>query len=235
MKIDVIAFDADDTLWHNEWLYQETKKKLQTLLAPEFEPQQVADKIDEVEIGNLRFYGYGIKSFILSSIEAVLELTGGNISSDKLSQIISYGKKMLKSDVPLFEHVHETLGALLETYDLMMITKGENFEQQRKIRQSELMQYFKYIEVVGEKSSQTYLEILSKFEINPNRFLMVGNSLRSDILPVLEIGGAAVFIPYESTWFHENEISSENNISDYYEIENLSKLPALISQLNSVK
>ena len=88
MKIDVIAFDADDTLWHNEWLYQETKKKLQTLLAPEFEPQQVADKIDEVEIGNLRFYGYGIKSFILSSIEAVLELTGGNISSDKLSQII---------------------------------------------------------------------------------------------------------------------------------------------------
>ena len=167
MRIKVIAFDADDTLWHNEWLYKETKNKLQTLLAPDFSPQQVADKIDEVEIGNLRNYGYGNKSFILSSIEAALELTGGNISGDKLSQIISYGKKMLNSDVPLFEDVHETLGALSDTFDLMMITKGENFEQQRKIRQSELMQYFKYIEVVGEKSSQTYLEILHKFEIKP--------------------------------------------------------------------
>jgi putative hydrolase of the HAD superfamily len=233
MKIDVIAFDADDTLWHNEWLYQETKMKLQSLLAPEYAPQQVADKIDEIEIGNLGYYGYGIKSFVLSLIETALELTGGHISSDKLLQIVSYGKQMLKSDVPLFEHVHETLGTLAGSFDLMLITKGENFEQQRKIRRSELAAYFKYIEVVGEKSSQTYLEILRKFGITPGKFLMVGNSLRSDILPVLEIGAAAVLIPYEMTWFHENEIGNENIQRDYYEIENLSQLPDLVSQLNS--
>jgi len=233
MKINVIAFDADDTLWHNEWVYQETKKELQNLLAPQFDPKQVADKIDEVEIGNLAYYGYGIKSFVLSLIEAALELTGGNIRGDELMHIVSYGKKMLKSDVPLFDDVHETLGTLAGSFDLMLITKGENFEQQRKIRRSDLAAYFKYIEVVGEKSSQTYREILRKFRIRPEEFLMVGNSLRSDILPVLEIGAEAVFIPYESTWFHENDIDSDRLNRDYYEIENLSQLPALITQLNS--
>lgn len=231
MKIKTIAFDADDTLWHNEWLYREIKKKLQDLLAPQFSAQQVSDQVDEVEIENLLHYGYGIKSFILSLIESALILTEGNIDVEKINQILSYAKEMLQTDVPLFDHAHETLKTLSASYDLMLVTKGENFEQSRKINRSGIRGYFTYIEIVAEKNSRSYLEILRKFALDPDHFLMVGNSLRSDILPVLEIGGQAVYIPYEGSWFHENQIDAQPYEGAYYQLEDLSQLPDLLYEL----
>jgi putative hydrolase of the HAD superfamily len=231
--LEVIAFDADDTLWHNEQFYQATKKKLQDLLSPEYDPERVMEKINEYDVGNLSVFGYGVKSFILSLIESALDVTGGEISGEIVQQIINFGKQMLSNEVLLFDDAHQILGELSVSFDLMLITKGENVEQQMKIKRSGLAEYFKYIEIVSDKNSHTYHEILRKFEIHPRHFLMIGNSLKSDILPVLDIGGEAVFIPAELTWFHEAEVDSDLSEDDYYEIENLSQLPALIHQINS--
>jgi putative hydrolase of the HAD superfamily len=181
------------------------------LYSSEFDPQLVEQKINQDEIGNLKYYGYGIKSFILSLIEAAVELGDGSVDAVKIQHIIKFGKEMLRVDV----------------------TKGESFEQMRKVRQSGLAGYFRYIEVVGEKSKETYQELLGKYRFEPSRFLMIGNSLRSDVIPVLEIGGQAVLIPYDQTWFHENESDQTFTSADYYEIEHLGQLPDLIRSINN--
>ncbi|MGB6421518.1 MAG: HAD family hydrolase, partial [Anaerolineales bacterium] len=228
-----IALDADDTLWHNEWLYQRMRDEFIQLYSSEFDPQFVEQKINQDEIGNLKYYGYGIKSFILSLIEAAVELSDGCVDAEKIQHIIEFGKEMLRADVPLFEQAEGVLIELSQDYDLMLVTKGESFEQMRKVRQSGLAGYFRYIEVVGEKSKETYLELLGKYRFEPSRFLMIGNSLRSDVIPVLEIGGQAVLIPYDQTWFHENEGDQKNTTADYYEIEHLGQLPDLIRRIES--
>ncbi|MGB7114528.1 MAG: HAD family hydrolase [Anaerolineales bacterium] len=233
MKFDVIALDADDTLWHNEWLYQRMRDEFIQLYSSEFDPQFVEQKINQDEIGNLKYYGYGIKSFILSLIEAAVELSDGCVDAEKIQHIIKIGKEMLRADIPLFEQAKVVLIELSQDYDLMLVTKGESFEQMRKVRQSGLAGYFRYIEVVGEKSKETYLELLGKYRFEPSRFLMIGNSLRSDVIPVLEIGGQAVLIPYDQTWFHENEGDQTINTADYYEIEHLGQLPDLIRRIES--
>lgn len=232
-SIDVIAFDADDTLWHNEWVYTEAKKKLVNLLSPEYNPQEIEKTLNDIEINNLKYYGYGIKGFGLSLIETAVAVTGGRISGENIAKTITYIKEMLETEVPLFEHALDTLRALSKTFNLMLITKGEYIEQKPKINRSGLGEYFRYIEIVGDKSSTTYLDILNKLNLVPDQFLMVGNSLRSDIFPVLEIGGQAVHIPYEDTWFHENQIEPEQEIGYYHEIEDLSQLPGLISEINA--
>jgi len=233
MKFDVIAFDADDTLWHNEYLYQRMRDEFTQLYSSEFDPQFVEQKINQDEIGNLKYYGYGIKSFILSLIEAAVELSDGRVDAGKIQHIINFGKEMLRAEVPLFEQAEGVLIELSQDYDLMMVTKGESFEQMRKVRRSGLAGYFRYIEVVGEKSKETYLELLGKYRFEPSRFLMIGNSLRSDVNPVLEIGGQAVLIPYDQTWFHENEGDQTIIRTDYYEIEHLGQLPDLIRRVNT--
>jgi putative hydrolase of the HAD superfamily len=233
MKFDVIAFDADDTLWHNEYLYQRMRDEFTQLYSSEFDPQFVEQKINQDEIGNLKYYGYGIKSFILSLIEAAVELSDGRVDAGKIQHIINFGKEMLRADVPLFEQAEGVLTELSQDYDLMMVTKGESFEQMRKVRHSGLAGYFRYIEVVGEKSKETYQELLGKYRFEPSRFLMIGNSLRSDVIPVLEIGGQAVLIPYDQTWFHENEGDQTFTSADYYEIEHLGQLPDLIRRINT--
>ena len=230
--IKVIAFDADDTLWHNEWLYGETKEKVKRLLSDNHDPDLVAETIDDIEVANLQFYGYGIKSFTLSLIEAAITISKGKVDSELISRIIEYGKEMLRTDVPLFDGVQETLASLHDSYELMLITKGENKEQMRKVRRSGLAQYFRYIEVVDEKNQQTYCEILTKHEIEPSRLLMVGNSLRSDIEPVLAIGGQAVYIPYTNTWSHETKIDMGSIHGKYEQVGQLSQLPELIQRLD---
>ena len=231
MKFDVIALDADDTLWHNEWLYQRMRDEFIQLYSGEFDPQFVEQKINHDEIGNLKYYGYGIKSFILSLIEAAVELSDGRVDAEKIQHIIKIGKEMLRADIPLFEQAKVVLTELSQDYDLMMVTKGESYEQMRKVRQSGLAGYFRYIEVVGDKSKETYQELLGKFRFEPSRFLMIGNSLRSDVIPVLEIGGQAVLIPYDQTWFYENEGDQTINTTDYFEIEHLGQLPDLIRRI----
>jgi putative hydrolase of the HAD superfamily len=229
--LDMIAFDADDTLWHNESRYLEAKDRFKQLLSTYHSPGWGENRLDETEIQNIRSYGYGIKSFTLSMIETAIELTDGQITARDIEEILGLGKRMLEAEVQLFEHVEETLAKLARDYPLMLITKGDLFEQQRKIERSGLAQYFRHIEVVGEKTGASYRVLLEKHHVEPHRFLMVGNSMRSDILPVLEIGGRAVYIPYQHTWLHEQVSTDETQQHEYVELEDLGQLPELVARL----
>jgi putative hydrolase of the HAD superfamily len=232
IKIETIGFDADDTLWLNETLYLQAKQDLITLLSPYQEPELIESYLDKTELSNIRVYGYGIKSFTLSMIETALELSHGTAGADEIQQVISFARRMLSSDVQLLEGVQETLARLAIEYDLMMITKGDLFEQERKVERSGLAKYFKYIEYVGEKTPHRYQTLFVKYALDPAGFLMVGNSLRSDILPVISIGGRAVYIPYQHTWSHETDVGTELDGRKFYQIENISQLPDLLHDLS---
>jgi putative hydrolase of the HAD superfamily len=224
----LIAFDADDTLWHNEIYYRQAGEKLKQLLDRHLHPAQVERVLAETEVRNIRWYGYGFKSFTLSMIETALEVTSGNIAAGDIRSILEFGREMLGADVLLFEHARPALTRLAQIHDLMLITKGDLVEQQSKLRRSGLAPLFKYTEIVPEKSAPAYLALLDRYAISPERFVMVGNSLKSDVLPVLEIGARAVFVPYEHTWAHEH---ADGGGRDYLEIEHLGLLPDLIAGL----
>jgi len=230
--IEVIGLDADDTLWHNEVLYSQTKTKFINLLSRYRSAEEIEKQLDQIEIGNLQYYGYGIKSFALSMVETAVRLTDGSLDSNDILQVIEFTKEMLASEVGLIKHVQDTLVRLSQKYKLLLITKGDTFEQERKVHRSGLEAYFTYIEIVSIKTQQTYLRILKKYNIHPANFMMVGNSLRSDILPVLAIGGQAVYIPYHDTWDHENNIEEPIDKEAYLEIPDIDQLPELLSQIN---
>jgi putative hydrolase of the HAD superfamily len=189
--------------------------------------------LDQIEEWNVRLYGYGIKSFALSMMEAALEISAGQIEGARLAQILDIIKGMLTAEVEPIEPVGPTLALLAQQYPLMLITKGDYFEQHRKIERSGLAKYFRYIEIVVDKTPESYHGVLAKYHLSPEGFLMVGNSLRSDILPVLEIGGQAVYIPYASTWAHEAVEASKMEPYHYFELEHLGQLPALVDQLTT--
>jgi putative hydrolase of the HAD superfamily len=228
---DVIAFDADDTLWHNESIYMGVQEKFACLLAPYEHPGVVASRLYQTESQNIKSFGYGIKSFTLSMIETAVEISGGEISAQEIQAIIDLGKGMLNVDMELLDHAAETIALLAPSYRLMVITKGDLQDQQRKISRSGLGQYFGMIEVVNDKTTEIYKQLLRKLAIKPGRFLMVGNSLRSDILPILELGGQAVYIPYEITWQHETAEIPLTGTRGFHQLDDLSTLPTLIEQL----
>jgi putative hydrolase of the HAD superfamily len=227
-SIEVVGFDADDTLWHNETLYSQVKDEFQELLAPYGSPEKARRELDEIEEWNVRYYGYGIKSFALSMVEAAIRISGGHIAAVKLNQILDRIKVMLNAKVEPFEGVEATLIELAQHFPLMLITKGDFFEQQRKIDRSGLAHYFRYTEIVVDKTPDTYRGVLAKYHLEPTRFLMVGNSLRSDILPVLEIGGQAVYVPYAKTWAHEQVALPAGIAQNFIEIEHIGQLPKLL-------
>lgn len=228
---DLIAFDADDTLWHNETLYTATQEKLRELLSRYTSPEIVDRKLYQTEMRNLQYYGYGIKSFTLSMIETAIEITEGRIQGSEIQQIIDNGKDMRRANLQLLEHVEEAIIQLSKSYRLMMITKGDLFDQETKIARSGIGDYFSVIEIVSVKTKETYVNVLNKHQIEPARFLMVGNSLRSDILPVLELGGCGVYIPYQQIWEHE-VVDVSGMEKTYYELEHIGLLPNLIDELN---
>jgi putative hydrolase of the HAD superfamily len=230
--IHVIAFDADDTLWENEILYSETKRSFAELLAGYSPPQRTIDLLDRTEIHNLQFYGYGIKSFALSMIETAVEVTGGAVKGAEIQEIIQLIKGILSAEVRLFEQVDSTIAELAVSHQLMLITKGDLFEQDRKVRLSGIAAYFNQIEIVSEKSESGYRNLLNKHGIEAEQFLMVGNSLRSDILPVVAIGAQAVYIPYADTWEHENRIDEAYDEDSYHRLESITQLPGLLRRLN---
>jgi putative hydrolase of the HAD superfamily len=230
---DLIAFDADDTLWHNESLYAETERKLRELLLPYVDGNTVAERLYQTEMRNLPLYGYGIKGFALSMIETAIELTGGGIPAMEILQVIELAKEMLAADVVLFEHAEETLSVLAEQYPLMLITKGDLRDQQVKLAQSQIDGYFRYVEVVSDKTEQTYATLLDRHGVAPAQFLMVGNSLRSDVLPVLALGASAVYIPYDLTWLHEQVEGPQAGQDGFFEVEHLGQVPALIERLRA--
>lgn len=230
-KFELIAFDADDTLWTNESLYQMGRQRFEALLARYEVQEDLNAKVDATEVRNLRCYGYGVVSFILSLIEAGIELTGGRITGEDVMVLIALSKEMLAADVGLFEHAEDAVAELSASYPLMLITKGDLLHQRSKIKRSGLADHFEHVEVVSEKSVATYEEILSRHSIDPQRFLMIGNSMRSDVLPVLELGGWAVYIPNELTWSHENADPPVERGHRCLEVEHLGLLAERIREL----
>ena len=203
LQLSAIGFDADDTLWHNETLYTMTQAKFRDLLSAYHDPDWIDQKLYETEMANLHRFGYGIKSFALSMIETAIELTEGRVTGREVQQIIDAAKEMQSSPVEPLPCVPETLATLGERYPLILITKGDLFDQESKLARSGLSDYFAAVEVLSEKDEAAYRRVLDAHTIAPHSFLMVGNSVRSDILPVLALGSDAIHIPYETTWAHE--------------------------------
>ena len=228
--IKIIALDADDTLWHNEVHYAMTEKKFTALLAPYCSAEAVVDQLYETEMRNLRLFGYGTKGFMLSMIETAIELSNGRITGAEISQIIDAGKAMMNTDIQLLPHVQETLDTLSASYKLMIITKGDLFDQESKIARSGIAHYFQHIEIVSDKSQKTYQDLLARYRIDPRHFLMAGNSLKSDVLPIVALGAHAVHVPYKITWAHEAaELDPAQN--GYIQIDHLGQLPALVNTI----
>jgi putative hydrolase of the HAD superfamily len=230
-NFDVIAFDADDTLWHNERIYNAAQAKYHDLLVQYHSIEWIDDRLYQTEMHNLEHFGYGIKAFALSMIETAVELTEGRIAGSDIQKIIDIARGMLTAEVELLEHVDETIMALAKTYPLMVITKGDLRDQEMKINRSGLAQYFQHIEIVSDKNQAGYAALLQQHGIPPGRFLMVGNSLRSDILPVLALGAAAVYVPYSLTWAHESAEKPPSDTPRFYHLEHLGQLPDLLTKL----
>jgi putative hydrolase of the HAD superfamily len=216
----IIGFDADDTLWENEVFFHRAQMKFIELHPHIKDPGEV---ILQIEKENIKFYGYGIKGFILSLLEASVRFSNKQLDFQNIDKIIEIGKDMLAQTIQLLPEVEETLRHLSEHYTLIMITKGDLLDQQRKVKESGLFKYFSSIEIVSEKYEQTYLEILKKNNISPKDFLMVGNSLKSDILPVRNIGGTGIYIPHKFTWKHE-EVESTFDLERVVELKTISSL-----------
>ncbi len=230
-KLQIIAFDADDTLWHNERLYMEAQDKFERLLAHYHNPDWVGDRLYQTELRNLPHFGYGIKAFALSMIETAVELTEGRITGSDIQTLVDMAKGMLSAPVVLLDYAAETVERLAKTHTLMLITKGDLLDQESKIARSGLAQCFRYVEIVSNKRRETYALLLEKHGVAPAQFLMVGNSLRSDILPVLQLGAYAVYVPFEQTWAHEVTGPPPPGQPRYFEIEHLGQLVELVERI----
>lgn len=202
-KFKVIAFDADDTLWINEPYFEETEKKFCGLMEDFLSHQGISAELFAIEIQNLSLYGYGIKGYILSMIEAGIKISNGTLSTKAIEKILDYGKELLEKLVILIDGIEATLAHLSKHHKLVVATKGDLLDQHRKLHLSGLGKYFHHIEVMMEKKEPDYQKLLQRLEIDAEDFLMIGNSLKSDVLPVLNLGGTAIHIPFHTTWAHE--------------------------------
>ncbi len=209
--IKVIAFDADDTLWHNESYFQEAEKKFCALLENYLPQHTVARELLQTEIKNISLYGYGIKAFMLSMIETAIHITDKSIPNEDIEKIIGYGQELLNKPVDLMDGVVDVLQQLKGKYRLVMATKGDLLDQERKLKKSGLESYFHHIEIMSEKKEDDFRKLIKHLDIPPDQFAMIGNSLKSDIVPVLNLGGHGFHIPYHVTWAHERvETQIEN-------------------------
>lgn len=203
--IKVIAFDADDTLWSNEPFFQDVERKYTELLSEYGSTKEISAALFETEMNNLESLGYGAKAFTLSMLETALRISRQTISADKIQQIILLGKSLLEMPIELLPGVEDALKALKAEgrYRLVVATKGDLLDQERKLKRSGLMPYFDHIEIMSDKTEKEYTRLLNQLQVTPEEFLMIGNSLKSDIRPVLAIGGYGVHIPFEVMWQHE--------------------------------
>lgn len=220
-NIKVIAFDADDTLWVNEPYFRDTEGEFAKLLSGFETKNKIDQELFKKEIANLSLYGYGIKGFVLSMIECALELSNYTLSGKDIEKILNFGKGMLNHPIELLEDVEMVLQSLSSKYRLILATKGDLVDQERKLEKSKLTKYFHHIEVMSEKKVADYESILKHLDIKPAEFLMVGNSLKSDILPLVKIGASAIHVPYHTTWVHEEVTIEEQNNASYRTVSNL--------------
>jgi len=230
-NLKLIAFDADDTLWVNEPNYVNVEKRIHSILAAHLDAETISRHFYHAQIKNLQLFGYGAKGYMLSMIETAIELTGGAVTGTEIQQIIDTGKELLRYPIELLPGVLTTLDALHSHYELMVLTKGDLFDQESKLARSGLGFYFSHVEIVSEKNEATYQRLLSRYALRPEEFLMIGNSPKSDVLPVVGIGGHAVHIPYEITWGHEQVSQTQLQGKKFLTLPSMTELLAYFPHL----
>ena len=227
MNPKIIAFDADDTLWHNEPYFDEAQERFCVLFQDYASSQEILGLILNHQIKNLPLYGFGIKAFTLSMIESALELTNHKISGQNIQKVIQIGKDLLQKPVELLPNVTEVLEQLKGSHKLIVATKGDLKDQHRKLHDSGIGAYFHHIEVMSDKAELDYEKMLVRLDCKAEDFLMIGNSLKSDVLPVLNIGGHAIHIPYHTTWEYE-KIDFEIEHNNFKSFTNITEILPLL-------
>jgi putative hydrolase of the HAD superfamily len=226
-RITTIGLDADDTLWHNEKHFKFTEAQFIEMLREHGPSEHIAARLLEAEKKNLKYYGFGIKGFTLSMIETAIEVTDGKVSSRVIADILEHGRDMLHHPVELLPHARETVEALRNDYRLVLITKGDLFDQERKLAQSGLGDLFHGIEIVSDKTPETYATVFARHGDGPTRALMAGNSLKSDVLPAIAAGAIGVHVPHDLTWAYEHEDAPVEH-ERFFVVDHLGEVPALV-------
>ncbi len=219
--IKVIGFDADDTLWVNETYFREAEIEFGKLLSAYETPNKIDQELFKMEMQNLPLYGYGVKAFVLSMVESALELSNHNVTNKTIEKILNIGKDMLNKPVELLDGVEDVLKSLFGKYRLILATKGDLLDQERKLEKSGLTKYFHHIEVLSDKQEVNYSRLLNHLDINPSEFLMIGNSLKSDVLPLINIKAHAIHVPFHTTWAHEIVSDEDTNGKSYKTVNSL--------------
>ncbi|RUM99254.1 HAD family hydrolase [Pseudaminobacter arsenicus] len=230
LSLTTIGFDADDTLWQNEQFFRQTEKQFIALLAEHADGTDIEARLLEAEKRNLALYGFGIKGFTLSMIETALEIGGGRVPSAVIGEILAAGRDMLSHPIEILPQVRETLEQLAGAYRLVLITKGDLFDQERKLAQSGLADLFEAVEIVSDKNAATYARIFARHGEGPERSMMVGNSLKSDIVPAIEAGSWGVYVPHDLTWVLEH-VEEPTQAPRFRRLERLGQLTDLIERL----
>ncbi|GAA3655546.1 HAD family hydrolase [Flavivirga jejuensis] len=228
-NIKVIGFDADDTLWVNETYFREAEETFGRLLSGYETPNKIDQELFKMEISNLPIYGYGVKAFVLSMIQSALELSNYNVTNKTIEAILNIGKNMLEKPVELLDGVEEVLEILSKKYRLILATKGDLLDQENKLEKSGLTNYFHHIEVLSDKQDTNYSKLLNHLDVKPSEFLMIGNSLKSDVLPLVNIGASAIHVPFHTTWAHEEVTKKETNGKTYKTVDSLRNVIKLLS------
>ncbi|MCR5887585.1 HAD family hydrolase [Hymenobacter sp. J193] len=228
----LVAFDADDTLWPNQPHFDYAEARLYALLTHYGDADLLGSRFYEVQRRNMQLFGYGAKSFMLSMIETVIQLTNGAVTGTEIQQILDYGKRLLDFPIELLPHVPEVLAEVKRRgLPLLLLTKGDLFDQESKLARSGLGDLFDHVEIVSEKNEATYQRIMRRYQVQPKEFVMIGNSLKSDVLPVARLGGRAVYVPYHTTWVMERVSEAELAGVSFQEVASLAEVPAWLDTL----
>jgi putative hydrolase of the HAD superfamily len=228
-NVKVIGFDADDTLWVNETYFREAELEFAKLLSAYETSNKIDQELFKKEMDNLELYGYGAKGFVLSMVEMALEISNYNVSNKTIEAILDIGKDMINKPVELLDGVEEVLETLSKQYKLILATKGDLLDQERKLEKSGLIDHFHHIEVLSDKKEANYSKLLNHLDINPSEFLMIGNSLKSDILPLVNIKAHAIHVPFHTTWAHEEVSKKESNGKAYKTVSRLRDILKLVN------
>lgn len=226
-NVKVIAFDADDTLWINEPYFQEIENKFCALLEDFMPAHSIAKELFKSEMDNLALYGYGVKGFILSMVETALRVTDHTISAGVIRNILGYGKELIQKDIELLDGIEHVLKQLSKKYKLVVATKGDLLDQERKLSKSGIEHYFHHTEIMSDKQEKDYIKLIKHLDIQPGEFMMIGNSIRSDIFPVLAIGAQAVHVPYHTTWAHEH-VEQTSGDTAFIKLANIKEILELL-------
>ena len=230
--IVLVGFDGDDTLWHTETVFSVTQERFRELLVGYVDAATIDERLLATEQTNLRLFGYGVKGFTLSMIETAIQVTEGRVGAAEIQAILEAGKAMLDHPVELLAGVRDTVEAVARDHRLLLVTKGDLFDQETKLARSGLAELFWKVEIVSEKDEATYRRVLGVHGVAPERFVMVGNSVRSDVLPVLAIGGAAVHVPYHVTWAHEVVVGDGSPPTPWV-LQTIAELPEVLATLRA--